>query len=94
MIAINFWRISGGNVWRDDALYLWVVGRFAEIAQRPDRKSGTALVIRGKQGTGKTIVGKVTGSLFREHCVLVADLRFIVGRFRFVSCELSAVSYR
>jgi hypothetical protein len=38
-------------------------------------------VLRGTQGTGKTIVGRIIGSLLGPHYALVADSRFIVGRF-------------
>lgn len=64
-----------------EPLFNWVVGWLAEIVQHPERKSGTSLAIRGRQGTGKTIVGKTFGSLLGAHYVLVADPRYITGRF-------------
>ena len=79
------------NVCRsDEKLYLWVVGWFADIFQHPDRKMGTALAIRGKQGTGKTKVGQVIGSLLGRHYVLVPEPRYVTGRFNshLVSCLL------
>ena len=71
-------------------LYQWVVGWFAQIVQCPDLKMGTSLVLRGKQGVGKTKVGEVIGSLFKDHYALVADPRFVTGRFNshLVSCLL------
>lgn len=70
------------NVCRgDEELFSWVVGWFAHIVQYPDKKVGTALVLRGKQGTGKTKVGEVFGSLLGEHYTLVSDPRFVTGRF-------------
>jgi hypothetical protein len=70
------------NVCRgDEGLYQWVVGWFAQIVQDPDKKMGTSLVLRGPQGTGKTKVGQVIGSLLGEHYLLVADPRYITGRF-------------
>ena len=65
----------------DTALSNWVVGWFADIVQNPTKKSGTSLVLRGKQGTGKTIVGKIIGSLFGPHYFAVSDPRLITGRF-------------
>jgi len=67
-----------------------VVGWFAQIVQQPDRKIGTALVLRGKQGTGKTKVGEVFRSLLGPHYALVADPRYITGRFNshMVACLL------
>jgi Family of unknown function (DUF5906) len=70
------------NVCRGDKeLFYWVVGWFAQIVQMPDKKIGTSLVLRGKQGTGKTKVGEVIGSLLGEHYALVSDPRFVTGRF-------------
>jgi hypothetical protein len=65
----------------DTFLYNWIVGWFAQIAQQPTVKTGTALCLRGKQGVGKTKVGQVFGSLFEDHYELVADPRYIVGQF-------------
>lgn len=65
----------------DDALFSWVMGWFAALFQFPTEKLGTALVLRGGQGTGKTIVGRMVGQLLGGHYALVADSRYIVGRF-------------
>jgi hypothetical protein len=81
----------GNNVCRgDESLYRWVIGWLAQIVQTPDNKMGTALVIRGKQGTGKTKVGEVIGSLLGDHYVPVSDSRYITGRFNshLASCLL------
>jgi hypothetical protein len=74
----------------DEKHYRWVVGWFADIVQHPDKKTGTSLVLRGEQGTGKTKVGEVFGSLFHHNYVLVSDPRYITGRFNshLVSCLL------
>jgi hypothetical protein len=74
----------------DESLYRWVMGWFAQIMQHPDQKMGTSLTVRGKQGTGKTFVGKVIGSLLGEHYSLVADPRYVTGRFNshMVQCLL------
>ena len=47
----------------NDELYAWVLAWFADIFQRPAIKCGTALALRGKQGTGKTKVGEVMEAL-------------------------------
>ena len=65
-----------------DELYAWVVGWFADIFQNPGAKMGSALVLRGKQGVGKTIVGVIIGSLLGRHYIgPVSDPRYITGRF-------------
>ena len=74
----------------DSELFGWVIGWFAHMVQKPDEKIGTALVLRGKQGTGKTIIGKVIRSLLGSHYTAVADPRYITGRFNshLASCLL------
>ena len=74
----------------DKELFSWVVGWFAQIVQHPEKKMGTSLVVRGKQGTGKTKVGEVIGSLLGEHYALVSEPRYVTGRFNshLVSCLL------
>jgi hypothetical protein len=79
-------NVCGG----DEELYNWVVGWFAQIFQQPDKKTGTSLVLRGKQGTGKTKVGEVVGSLLGDHYSPIADPRYVTGQFNahLVSCLL------
>ena len=70
------------NVCRgNEARYRWVLGWFAQLFQEPGKKMGTSLVIRGRQGTGKTKVGEIIGSLLGPHYVSVSDPRYITGRF-------------
>jgi hypothetical protein len=66
---------------KNDAHYNWVVGWFAQMVQQPDEKMGTSLVLRGKQGVGKSKVGEVIGSLLGPHYAAVSDPRYITGRF-------------
>jgi Family of unknown function (DUF5906) len=66
---------------RDGELFRWVVGWFAEIIQHPEKKSGTSLALRGRQGVGKTKVGQVFGSLLGVHYYLASEPRYVTGRF-------------
>lgn len=70
-------NICGGN--EDHFRWLW--GWFANMVQRPREKPGTAIVLRGGQGCGKTTVGQVFGSLISQHFHLVDDPRFVTGNF-------------
>ncbi len=70
-------NVCGG----DERLYRWVMAWFAQLFQQPGRKPGTALVLRGKQGTGKTIVGKLVGRLLGVHYALVASGHRVTGKF-------------
>ncbi|WP_346221058.1 primase-helicase family protein [Fulvimarina sp. MAC3] len=53
----------------------------AQIMQEPRNKPGTAVVLRGGMGVGKTIVGQVVGSLLGRHYVYADDPRYLVGNF-------------
>jgi hypothetical protein len=70
--------------------FAWVFGWFAHIFQRPRERIGTALVLRGAMGSGKTVVGSVIGSLLGPHYFLVDDPRYLVGQFNghLASCLL------
>lgn len=65
----------------DEELYRWVFGWFAHIMQKPGEKSGTSLSLRGPQGTGKTIVGKIFGRLIKRHYTLIDQERYLFGNF-------------
>lgn len=47
----------------DRELFDWVFAWCAHVVQRPRERIGTAIVLRGKMGTGKTKVGEIIGSL-------------------------------
>lgn len=77
----------------DMTIFNWVWHWFAHLVQRPRDRIGTAIVLRGKMGTGKTVVGDVIGSLFASHYFLVDDPRYLVGQFNahMASCLLLQV---
>jgi hypothetical protein len=62
-------------------LFNWLIGWFAQLVQQPEVKLGTAVVLRGKEGTGKSIVGKTFGSLLGPHYVPVSKPELVTGRF-------------
>ncbi|SHF01881.1 hypothetical protein SAMN02745157_1451 [Kaistia soli DSM 19436] len=79
------------NICHGDAeLFRWLFGWFAHMMQRPRERIGTALVVRGRMGAGKTIVGEFMGSLIASHYFLVGDARYITGNFNahMASCLL------
>lgn len=65
----------------DQSLYDWVFGWFAHMFQCPRERTGTALVFRGKMGSGKSTLGEVMGSLISNHYFQVDDGRYITGNF-------------
>ena len=64
-----------------EALFRWVLAWFAQMLQNPTEKPGTAIVLRGRQGTGKTVVGKVFGVLLGLAYKHVANARRVTGQF-------------
>ena len=74
----------------DDQLFNWIFGWFAQMLQQPREKPGTAIVLRGAMGAGKTKVGEVFGSLIKPHYYLVDDPRYITHNFNahMASCLL------
>ena len=70
------------NVCRGDVqIFQWVIAWWAQLLQDPMNKPGTALVIVGPQGTGKTTLGEYMKRILGPHYVKVSDPRLIVGNF-------------
>jgi hypothetical protein len=65
----------------DEDLFRWVFGWFAHMVQKPRERLGTAIVVRGLMGTGKSVLGEVMGSLVAAHYFQVDDPRYITGQF-------------
>jgi hypothetical protein len=70
------------NICAGDArLFEFVMGWLAQMFQEPMKKIGTALVLRGKQGTGKTFFGRTVGFLLGTHYRIVSQIRHVTGNF-------------
>lgn len=65
----------------DQAHYDWILGWMAHIIQHPDEKPGTALVLKGGIGVGKTSVGEHLGALMSRHYATVSTPRQLTGQF-------------
>lgn len=61
--------------------YNYLVGWMARAVQSPDSPGYTAVVMRGRQGTGKSFVPKHFGALFGRHYMQVTDPKHLVGSF-------------
>lgn len=68
--------ICSGN----EELYLYVRKRLASIVQNP-KVLGCAIVLRGKQGTGKNQCIEHFGKLFGKHFLIFTSLDRLTGRF-------------
>ncbi|WP_371346092.1 primase-helicase family protein [Ancylobacter sp. IITR112] len=74
----------------DEHLFRWVFGWLAHLVQKPRERIGTALVLRGTMGAGKSKMGEVVGSLIGPHYFAVDDPRYVIDRFNahLVGCLL------
>jgi len=77
-------NVCGG----DQTNYDWLFGFFADIFQNPGDRKGSAVALRGKEGVGKTIVVAIFGSLLGPHYRLVAEPRYVTGRFNYHMVQL------
>lgn len=70
------------NICRGDTgLARWFTGYMAHLIQRPWEKPLTALVLKGKKGTGKNAVVERVGALFHNNLVVADDDRYLIGNF-------------
>ena len=65
----------------NDAATEYVLNWLAHIIQNPLEKPETALVLRGRQGTGKTSFAAIFGHLLGRHYIEESDMERILGRF-------------
>jgi hypothetical protein len=72
------WKIICGG---DRQLYQWVLDWMSYAVQHPEKPAGTAIVLTGGQGIGKTFFVKTFGRLFGFHFKLVTDDEHVVGHF-------------
>lgn len=70
------------NVCRGDSdLSRWLIAYFAHLVQRPWERPLTALVFRGRKGTGKSSLVERVGALIGGHFLSTAKKRFVTGNF-------------
>lgn len=70
-------NICGG----EERLYNYVIGWMAMAVQRPAQPGHTAIVLRGRQGTGKGVFAQHFGALFGRHFLPVRDSSHLFGHF-------------
>lgn len=64
-----------------DEHYKYLMGWMARAVQHPDEPGHTAVVMRGRQGTGKSFFAKHFGHLFGRHFLHVTNANHLVGNF-------------
>lgn len=70
-------HICGGNQNSFDYILNWM----ALCVQKPDQRPGTALILIGPKGGGKSFFTKIFGKLFGPHTFVTAHDEDIIGRF-------------
>lgn len=65
----------------DDKIYQYILAWMADIVQRPAQRPGVALVLRGKQGTGKGVFCSEFATLFGPHFFHAQHKQHLVGNF-------------
>lgn len=61
--------------------YEYLLNWMAATVQTPDVPIGVAVVLRGKQGTGKGVFTQTFGYLFGQHFLSVTNSKHLVGNF-------------
>lgn len=69
--------ICGG----DEAIFYWFKTWLADLFQNPGDKKGSAVVLRGKKGTGKSILFKILRDIIGPHCMTVSSKSAFLGDF-------------
>lgn len=70
-------NLCGGN----EIYYAWLLDWMAYAVQKPNRPGYVAIVLRGRQGVGKSFFAAMFGSLWGRHYFTVSDSRHLVGNF-------------
>ena len=69
--------ICGGDL----KVYEYVMGWCAHLFQKPAELPGVAIVLRGKQGTGKNVFVDALGKLVGQHYMPLTSMNQVTGRF-------------
>lgn len=70
-------NICSGN----EEHYKYLLGWMANAVQKPAEPGQIAVVLKGKQGCGKSIFVKMFGKLFGRHYLRIADIKHLTGNF-------------
>jgi hypothetical protein len=65
----------------DQEHYEFVVSWMAELVQRPERKIGCALVMKGGKGSGKGTIVKPLAEALGRHYMYVSSMQALLGNF-------------
>lgn len=78
----RFWGHVENNICNGDPnLFEWVKAWCASMVQKPYEPAETSIVLRGEQGTGKSIFAVTLGRLFGQHFFHASSPGQFAGRF-------------
>jgi hypothetical protein len=65
----------------DNILYQWLINWMAGAVQQPGHPIGTVPILQGLPGTGKSIVARHFGALWKPHAVELTHSNHVTGHF-------------
>lgn len=80
------WKILLSHLYRnvaqrDSAIFRWLIAWLAQMVQQPHIKPGTHIVMRGKEGVGKSKLGEWLVRLFSPNGMPITSAARLAGRF-------------
>ena len=74
----------------DPVAFNWIIGWLADMFQKPERKSGTAMVLVGQPGSGKSMLGEVfiRPIIGYNHSMQTNTVESVVGQFNSDSAHM------
>ncbi|MEZ2417669.1 bifunctional DNA primase/polymerase [Luteibacter sp. RCC_6_2] len=70
-------NVCGG----DSAVDEYVMNWLAHLVQKPHQPPGVAIILRGRQGSGKGVFAKILGDMFGEHYLPLQKGDHLTGKF-------------
>src|SRR5262249_48766458 len=64
-----------------DAQYNYLIAKLAEMVENPHKQGRVVIVLRGKQGIGKGILGTTMCSFYGPHALHLSGPEHLLGRF-------------
>lgn len=71
----------------DEQIYDYILDWMAHLVQHPEILIGTAIVLRGRQGTGKGVFASWFGKLFGRHYKQITSSEQILGKFNAILAD-------
>jgi hypothetical protein len=80
-------NVCAGN----EEYYQYLLKKLAYGVQHPDKQGEIAVVLRGKEGTGKGLFVRIFGSLFGPHFKHISQPRHLTGNFNSLQQDCSVL---